>query len=135
MDPLESNANAYLFPLLPLVAIAGLSTAGMVLFLFLVFFVGLSNTLSMFIMLLPTFAPANNGGLLSFSPLESSPSSSPSPSPSADKFSPAYHYDNLDYGYYVPYQMNTHLQVPISLHHPASPPFSKFVNCLHAMFP
>jgi hypothetical protein len=69
-----------LFPLLPLVAIAGLSTAGMVLFLFRVFLVGLANASSLFILLISTFAPANNGGLLSFSPSESSPSSSCSPS-------------------------------------------------------
>ncbi len=50
-------------------------------------------------------------------------------------FPQAYQYANLDYVYYVPYQMNTHLQVPMSLHHPASPPSSKFVNYLLAMFP
>jgi hypothetical protein len=69
-----------LFPLLPLVAIAELFTGGMVLFLFLVFLVGLANTSSLFVLRIPTFAPANNGGLLSFSPSESSPSSSCSPS-------------------------------------------------------
>ncbi len=50
-------------------------------------------------------------------------------------FPQVYHYDNLDYVYNVPYQMNTHLQVTMSLYHPASPPSSKFVNYLHAMLP
>jgi hypothetical protein len=65
-----------LFPLLPLVAIAGLSTAGIVLFLFLGFLVELANTSSLFVLILPAFAPANKGGLLSFSTSVSSPSSS-----------------------------------------------------------
>ncbi len=70
MDPLESTANAYLVPLLPLVAIAELSTAGMVLFLFLVFLVGLANTSSLLFLRVPAVGPPNNGGLLPFSPLE-----------------------------------------------------------------
>jgi hypothetical protein len=66
-----------------------LSTAGMVLFIFHVFLVGLANTSSLFVLLLPAFAPANNGGLLSFSPSEYSPSSSCPPSLSSDEFSPS----------------------------------------------
>jgi hypothetical protein len=85
----NQHANAYLFPLLPLVAIAGLSTAGMVLFLFLVFLVGLANTSSLFVLGIPAVGPANNGGLLSFSPSESSPSSSCPPSLSSEVFSPS----------------------------------------------
>jgi hypothetical protein len=49
-------------------------------------------------------------------------------------FPRAYHFDNLDYVYYVPYQMNTHIQDPMSLHYPTSSPSSKSVNYLHAMF-
>ncbi len=90
MDPLEPTCQCLLVPsFLPLIAIAGLSTAGMVLFLFLVFLDGLANTSSQFVLLIPAFAPTNNGGLLPFFPSESFPTSSCSPSLSSDNFSPS----------------------------------------------
>ncbi len=116
-------AITYLRPFLPLVAFAGLSTVGMLLILFLLFFVGLSTTLALFMPLPPTFIPQTMAETF-YSPHQSRLHLLPffftlhiTLLTTSLSYPWAYPIAILDCVYYIPYQKNTNLQFQSPLHY------------------